>query len=86
MTLLACLLRRASAAGPTDPVVFAAFVGVVPAAGTVLIVVLLVVEVLLKWIANGRCVLVAVQLSSAEQQPLRVAFLVCCNACNDNYD
>ena len=72
--------------GPTVLVVFAEFAGCLSVADTALTVVLLVVEVLLEWIVNDRCVLVVVQLSSAEQQPLRVAFLVCCSACNDNYD
>ena len=69
--------------GPTVLVVFA---GCLSVADSALSVVLLVVEVLLEWIVNDRCVLVVVQLSRAEQQPLRVAFPVCCSACNDNYD
>ena len=68
MTLLACLLRRASAAGPTDPVVFAAFVGVVPAAGTVLIVVQLVVEALLVCSVGVGCALLVARPSLAGQQ------------------
>ena len=69
MTLLACLLRRASAAGPTDPVVFAAFVGVVPAAGTVLFVVQLVVEALLVCSVDVGCALLVARPSLAGLQP-----------------
>ena len=69
MTLLACLLRRASAAGPTGPVVFAVFVGGLPAAGTVLIVVLLVVEALLVCYVGVGCVLLVARPSLAGLQP-----------------
>ena len=61
--------------GPTVLVVFAEFAGCLSVADTALTVVMLVVEVLLEWIVNVRCVLVVVQLSRAEQQPLRVVFL-----------
>ena len=69
MTLLTCLLRQASAAEPTGPVVFAVFVEVLPAAGTVLVVVLLVVEALLVCSVGVGCVLLVAQPSLAGLQP-----------------
>ena len=69
MTLLVCLLRRASAAEPIDPVVFAVLVGVVPVFSTVSIVVQLVVGSLLVCsVGVGGAPLVA-RPSLAGQQP-----------------
>ena len=69
MTLLVCLLHRASAAVPTVPVVFAAFAGVVPAFGIALFVVQLVAGPLLVSSVGVGCALLVARPSLAGLQP-----------------
>ena len=70
MTLLVCLLRRASASeAPMDPVVFAVSVGAVPVFGTVMIVVQPVVGSLLVCSVGVGCALLVARPSLAGLQP-----------------